>query len=260
MKVKPWLVPALIAVGILLILVSILLPKNSSNRSAPGTDLGFLNEKTGSVVVQNYEMPQPIVLTPHFSLHPKDVIRTSANSEALIQLTNEGQFRIAENSEVLLDLLENQEPVVIVKTGDVFVEKFGQAAPFFWIRKDGQSLSAVDFALADKKNAPKLKEPIPDKTNSNTLSQLDIETVMSSKKNDFFKCYGQTLQKNPLARGQVLIAFKIEKNGQTTKIEISKSEILDNTFKTCLLEVVARTQFKSFSGAAISTIFPLKFE
>ena len=259
MKFKPWLVPALIAVGIILILVSILLPKNSPSRSNSGADLGFLNEKMGSVVVQNYEMPQPIVLTDHFALHAKDVIRTSANSDALIQLTNEGQFRIAENSEILLDLLETQEPIVIVKSGEVFVEKFGQA-PSFWIRKEGQSLSAVDYALADKKNAPKLKDPLPDKLNSNMLTQLDIETVMNGKKNDFFKCYGQTLQKNPLARGQVLIAFKIEKNGQTTKIEISKSEILDNSFKTCLLEVVARTQFKSFSGAAISTIFPLKFE
>lgn len=259
MKIKPWLVPALIAVGIILILISILLPKTSINRVAPGADLGFLNEKTGTVFVQNYEMPQPISLTQNFALHAKDVIRTSANSDALIQLTNEGQFRIAENSEIFLDLLETQEPVVIVKTGDVFVEKFGQA-PSFWIRKDGQSLSALDYALADKKNAPRLKDPLPDKSNSNTLTQLDIEAVMNGKKNDFFKCYGQSLQKNPLARGQVLIAFKIEKNGQTTKIEISKSEILDNAFKTCLLEVVARTQFKSFSGAAISTIFPLKFE
>lgn len=259
MKLKPWFVPALIAVGILLIFASVLLPKSVHRKTVSEIELAFLSEKTGSVVVQNYEMPQPIQLKTNFSLHAKDVIRTENNSDALIQWTNEGQFRITENSEVVLDLLDNHEPVVIVKTGNVFVEKFGHS-PSFWIRKEGQSLSAMDYALADKKNAAKLKDPIPTPLEANTLSQADIEAVMNSKKNDFFKCYGQTLQKNPQARGQVLIAFKIENNGQTTKIEISRSEIGDNSFKTCLLEVVARTQFKSFSGPAITTIFPIKFE
>ncbi|MBC7464632.1 MAG: AgmX/PglI C-terminal domain-containing protein [Bdellovibrio sp.] len=259
MKLKAWLVPALIAVGVLLIFFSTFLTKSSSRKSVSDSDLAFLNEKTGSVTVQNYEMPEPIQLKTNFSLHPKDVIKTDANSDALIQFNNEGQLRLAENTEILLDLLDSQAPVVIVKSGEVFVEKFG-AKPSFWIRKDGQSLSAVDFALADKKNAPKLKDPIPNKLANETLSQNDIEVNMAARKNDFFKCYGQTLQRNLAARGSVLVAFTIEKNGQTSKIEISKSDIQDNTFKSCLMEVVARTQFKSFTGSPISTVFPLKFE
>lgn len=259
MKIKTWLFPALIAAGILLIFLSTILPKTSSRKTVSDSDLAFLNEKSGSVTVQNYEMPEAIALKTNFSLHPKDVIKTDSNSDALIQFNNEGQLRLSENTEVLLDILDNQAPVVIVKSGEVFVEKFG-SKPSFWIRKDGQSLSAIDFALADKKNAPKLKDSIPNKLTNETLSQNDIEVNMSARKNDFFKCYGQTLQKNLAARGAVLISFTIEKTGQTSKIEISKSDISDNTFKTCLMEVVARTQFKSFTGAAISTVFPLKFE
>ncbi|OFZ29024.1 MAG: hypothetical protein A2622_13100 [Bdellovibrionales bacterium RIFCSPHIGHO2_01_FULL_40_29] len=259
MKPKQWLVPALIGVGILIILLSIFGPKSSDRKIIADEDLAFLSEKTGVVYVQNYEMPEPIILKTNYALHPKDVVRTEGGSDALIQFNNEGQFRLSENTEVLIDVLDNKEPVIIVKTGDVFVEKFGRA-PSFWIRKDGKSLSAVDFALVDKKNAPKLKDQLPTQIATSTLSQTDIETVMTAKRTDFFKCYGQTLQKNPQARGQVLIAFKIEKNGQTSKIEISKSDIADMSFKSCLLEVVARTQFKSFSGAPIHTIFPLKFE
>lgn len=259
MKLKSWLVPALMAAGIFLILVSVLVPKSLNRKTVSEVDLAFLSEKSGSVTVQNFEMPEAIQLKNNFGLHPKDIIRTGSSSEALIQFSNDGQFRIPENSEIVLDVLDNQEPVVIVKTGDVFVERFGRK-PSFWIRKDGQSLNALDYALADKKNAPRLKEPLPSHSDSDTLSQTDIEVVMNNKKNDFFKCYGQTLQKNPQARGQVLIAFKIEKNGQTSKIEISKSDIADNSFKTCLLEVVARTQFKPFASAAINTVFPLKFE
>ncbi|MFZ3229771.1 MAG: AgmX/PglI C-terminal domain-containing protein [Pseudobdellovibrio sp.] len=259
MKLKSWLVPALIAAGILLILFSTLYPKSSNRQSVTESDLAFLSDKTGSVTVQNFEMPEAIQLKTNFTLRPKDVIKTGANADALIQFNDEGQLRLSENTEILLDLLDNKSPVVIVKSGEVFVEKFGQK-PSFWVRKDGQSLSAVDFALADKKNAPKLKDAIPSKTTTETLSQSDIETNMTERKNDFFKCYGQTLQKNLAARGSVLLAFTIEKNGQTSKIEISKSDIQDNAFKTCLLEVVARTKFKSFTGPPISTVFPLKFE
>ena len=258
MKIKTWLFPGLIVLGTILIFVSTLLPK-SSRKAVSESDLAFLNEKSGSVTVKNYEMPEPIQLKTNFSLHPKDVVKTDSNSDALIQFNNEGQLRLAENTEVLLDVLDNQAPVVIVKSGDVFVEKFG-AKPSFWIRKDGQSLSAIDFALADKKNAPKLKDQIPNKLDNETLSQNDIEVNMAARKSDFFKCYGQALQKDLTARGSVMLAFTIEKNGQTSKIEVSKSDIQDNTFKTCLMEVVARTQFKSFTGAAINTVFPLKFE
>ncbi len=258
MKLKPWLVPALIGLGIIIITISLFGPKTSGRKVVTAADLAFLSDKSGTVYVHNNEMPEPIILKTNFSLHAKDSIRTEKQSDALIQFDNEGQFLLSENSEILLDLLDNNEPVVIIKTGDIFIEKFGRA-PSFWVRKDGQSLSAVDFALSDKRNATKLKDPYPVKQDS-TLSQTDIETVMNSKKADFFKCFGQTLQKNAQAHGQVLIGFKIEKNGQTSKIEISKSEIPDNSFKTCLLEVVARTQFKSFSGTAIQTIFPLKFE
>ncbi len=258
MKLKPWLVPALIGVGILLILLSIFGPKNLNRQTVTENDLAFLNEKSGIVYVQNYEMPEPILLKSNFALHAKDSIRTEGQADALIQFNNEGQFRLAEKTEILLDVLDNNEPVVIVKTGDIFIEKFGRA-PSFWVRKDGQSLTAVDFALSDRRNAPKLKDPLPTKQET-ALTQTDIEVVMSAKKTDFFKCYGQALQKKPQARGQVLIGFKIERNGQTAKIEISKSDIDDNSFKTCLLEVVARTQFKTFSGEPIHTIFPLKFE
>jgi hypothetical protein len=258
MKLKAWLVPALIAVGVGLILISTLLSRND-RKTVSDSDLAFLNEKTGTVTVQNYEMPEPIQLKSNFSLHPKDVVKTDSNSDALIQFNNEGQLRLSENTEILLDVLDSTAPVVIVKSGEVFVEKFG-AKPSFWIRKDGQSLSALDFALADKKNAPKLKDPIPDKIATETLSQSEIEVNMTARKSDFFKCYGQTLQKNLAARGSVLISFTIEKNGKTSKIEVSKSDIQDNTFKICLMEVVARTQFKSFTGPPINTVFPLKFE
>ena len=105
-----------------------------------------------------------------------------------------------------------------------------------------------------------MQEPIPDQQNKEQISQIEIENILNTKKNDFFKCFGQLIQKKPLASGQVLISFTIEKGGNTSKVEVSKSEINDVSFNSCLIEVVSRTHFRAFSGGPIATVFPLKFE
>ncbi len=256
---KKWLVPALILVGLSLIVVSIWSPKNQSGRDDSADQIARVVEKTGESKVSNNEMPEAIFLRVNSSLKPNDLVQTSDNSDISIQWKNEGQFHVMEKSEVLIDQLENGQYLVVVRSGDIFVEKFGQS-PSFWIRKDGQLLSASDYALSDKSKLSKLKDPIPTKTQMDQFSQAEIENVLNSKKTDFFKCYGQVLQRNPQALGSVLVSFTILNQGQATKVEISRTDINDSQFKSCLTEVVARTQFKSFSGAPITTVFPLKFE
>lgn len=256
---KKWIVPSLFLLGLFLVAISFYGPQSGLRFSRSEPELAVISEKSGTVQLRNNEMPQPISIKLNTSLKARDIIRTDAESDVLIQFNNEGQFRVIEKSEVLIDNLENGNPLVVVRSGDIYIEKFGRA-PSFWIRKDGQLLSAVDFALSDKKNQIKLKEPLPDQSNKPLLSQSDIESILNSKKTDFFKCYGQILQKNPTARGQVLLSFTIEKQGHTSKIEISKSEISDNSFKSCLMEVLARLQFKPFNGSPVTTVFPLKFE
>ncbi len=256
---KKWLVPALILIGSGLIIISIWSPKNQSDRSSAVNELALVIEKSGEVSVLNNEMPESVLLKENSPLGPKDIVRTGDNSDVSIQWKNDGQFRITEKSEVLIDQLDNGQFLVVVRSGDIYIEKFG-AKPSFWVRKEGQLQSAVDFALSDKTKLTKLKDQVPVKTNDGQLSQFEIENLLNAKKTDFFKCYGQVLQRNAQAQGSVLIAFTILNQGQATKVEISKSEINDTAFKSCLTEVVARTQFKSFTGAPVTTVFPLKFE
>lgn len=255
---KKWLVPALILVGLSLIAISIWNPKSQSGRDTSKDEIAHVVEKTGEARVANNEMPDAIPLRVNSSLKAKDIIQTFDASEVAIQLKNEGQFRVTEKSEILLDQLDNGQALVVVRSGDIYIEKFGDSP--FWVRKEGQLMNAVDFALSDKSKLAKLKDPIPNKPNDSQLSQIDIENLLNSKKTDFFKCYGQVLQRNAQAQGSVLIGFTILNQGQTAKVEISRSDIDDLHFKACLVEVVARTQFKGFTGPPITTVFPLKFE
>ena len=259
MKRNNWVVPSLVIVGIVLIFFSIWAPQNNFQLGFSKKNLASIIEKTGSVKVQNSEMPLASDVKPGYTLESRDILRTDTNSEVLVEFNNGGQFRLAEKSEVLVDKLDSGTPLVVIRTGEIFIEKFGKA-PSFWVRKEGQIYSAVDYALVDKKNSSRLTEAIPDQQNKDQISQMEIETILNSKKNDFFKCFGQLIQKNPQASGQVLISFTIEKQGSTSKVEIAKSDINDMSFKSCLLEVVARTRFRPFNGNTIATVFPLKFE
>ena len=258
MKKNNWFVPGLISVGIALILLSLWSPQNKF--SLGKSKFAKLVERAGAVKIKNNEMPAEIQINPGYEIEARDVLRTEGESEAVVEFNGGGQFRLAPSSEVLLDTLDNGQPIVVVRTGEISIEKFGKTNQSFWVRTDGQMYSAVDYVLIDKKNASKLTESIPARPAEEQLTQVEIESTLNSKKSDFFKCFGQLIQRNPQAAGAVLISFTIERQGFATKVEISKSEINDSSFKSCMVEVVSRTKFRPFNGNSITTVFPLRFE
>lgn len=260
MKKNNWLVPSLIVIGFLLVIISIWSPQNKIRLPFAKKKIAKIIEKTGSVKIKNTDISALSDVKITDTIEIRDTLRTDFNSEALIEFYNKGQFRIAEKSEVLIDLLDNGDPLIVIRTGEIFIEAFGKS-PSFWIRKDGQIFNATDYALIDKKSSTRLKaDENNQQKNKDQISQIEIENVLNSKRTDFFKCYGRLIQKDPQASGQVLLSFTIENQGQTSKIEIAKSEIIDSDFKACLIEVVARTKFRPITGNSISTVFPMKFE
>lgn len=259
MKKSSWLAPTLIVVGLLLILVSIWAPQQSTKFGFSQNYISTLIEKLGTVKIQNSEVSGFTDVKINQKIKKKTILRTEADSESLIEFKNGGQFRLPEKSEILIDTLENGAPVVVIRNGDIYIEKLGEA-PSFWIRADGQIYLAADYAILDKKRASYLKESSSEQTSKGHLSQIEIENTLSLKKNDFFKCYGQLIQKDPQATGLVLISFTIENHGKPKKVVISKSDIQDKNFQSCLQEVVVRSQFRNFSGTPVTTVFPLKFE
>ncbi|MCC2677465.1 MAG: putative lipoprotein LipL45 [Pseudobdellovibrio sp.] len=259
MKRNNWFVPAVITAGIILIVLSIWAPQSRFIKNFSDSNFARLIERTGVVKLQNNEMSAEISINSNYKIEALDVLRTEPGSEAVIEFNGGGQFRISEKSEVVVDQLDNGNPLVVVRSGEVFVEKFGKS-PGFWIRSEGQLYSASDFVVLDRKNASRLMDPLPSQKGLAQITQAEIEVILNSKKNDFFKCFGQLIQKSPQATGQVLISFTIERQGLPSKVEVSKSDINDPHFKNCLSEVVARTRFRSFTGDPIATVFPLKFE
>lgn len=259
MKLNNFFVPGLMIIGVSLIAVSIFAPQKKISSLFESESIAVVVEKTGAVFFQNNQMPLPAEVEKKQLLQARDLLRTSESSEILIEFNNGGQVRLAEKSEALIDLLDNGQPLIVVRTGELTVEKFG-SEPGFWLRQNGQLYSSTDYALLEKSQHSQLTEALPSSQTMEQISQIEIENTLNAKKNDFFRCYGQLIQRLPQATGQVLLSFTIEKLGRTSQVEISNSDINDAVFKSCLIEIVSRTRFRTFTGAPVTTVFPLRFE
>lgn len=261
---KNRVVIGLIAIGLLLILVSVFLPTKSFDLLA-ATELAKItdinSDSPNGVITRGLDQYDDIPAKKGLKIRHLDLIKTNPLSDAVITFSQTGgEVRVLENSEVLIEQLDDKNALVTVRTGDVFIERFGKE-PSFWVRKEGRQLTAMDYALSNEKNVESLRQKgLKTAQPANVLPQSKIEEILASKKSDFFRCYGQLIQKTEQAYGQVLISFEINPNGKVAKIEINRSDITDKSFKSCLIEVVARTMFPKFSGSPITTVFPLKFD
>lgn len=257
---KSWFVPGLIILGLLLIVASLVVPNQT---------VDFLDKKyvatvvdiSGSALTQGLDQIDSIQLKTDSKIKNLDLIKTEAGSDVLIVLTTTGgEFLLQENSEALIEETESGTVLVTVRQGDLMVYEFGKK-PSFDIRKEGRQLSAMNYALSNEKNADHIRKSGKSFTVDETvLTQSKIEEILNSKKSDFFRCYGQLIQKTEQAHGQIILSFEISSIGKVTQVDVTKSDINDDVFKACVSEVIARTQFPRFSGKSMTTVFPLKFE
>lgn len=111
---------------------------------------------------------------------------------------------------------------------------------------------------------PDILPPLPDTASVDSLGETltggYIRSLLQSQHKNFQRCFTQLLQKQPAAKVQANIFFRIERNGRVTNIKVMQSDLTDTQFENCLSEVVNRVVFKAFRGEPIDTSFPLLFE
>lgn len=267
---KSWLIPGLIIAGIALIVTALIIPSRSIDTLGKKV-IATVTEITGSATVEGLDQTDTADIQKKTKIKNLDVIKTKAGAEASIELsTIKAEVRILENSNVLFE--ENTEGSIIltIKEGDVIIDSLGNKTDdqgpgaHFWIRKDGRQLSALDYAITNEKNtlsSPTQKSKFASQIKkSDVLSQSKIEEILNTKKNDFFRCYGQLIQKEEQAHGQLLLSFEILPTGKVAAVDVTKTDINQPSFLSCLKEVVMRTTFPPFNGKSITTVFPLKFD
>lgn len=262
-----WLIPSLIIVGVISVALSLFIASQTEKNKPGARPLARIELNLGKVFVLRNNMTHKESLTRKAQLFALDSVETGVDGDATMEFDTAYRIRIPENSLITLDE-ENERIVLIIKRGDLQVENFGRENSVF-ISRDGVRWSATDYEMNYKKQAPddSLPELAPADTTISTappaiegLTSEFIQSTLTTHRSSFFKCYTQLLQKTPGVVGQASISFTIEPTGKVTQAEIASSTLSDPQFKKCLLEATRRVEFKVFTGAPISTVFPLRFE
>lgn len=265
-KKTNWIIPALVGIGVLSLLLSVFIASQTEKQKPGDRPLARLELNLGKVFVLRKNLTQKEILTRRATLFALDSVETGPDGDATMEFDSAYRIRVPENSMITLDA-ENDRIVLIIKRGDVQVENYGREGSVY-VSKEGVRWNATDYEMNYKKQAPpdSLPELAPTDTATPETPKVEgltadhIQDTLKTYRPSFFKCYTQLLQKTPGVVGQASLSFTIERTGRVNQAEVASSSINDADFKKCLIEAIRRAEFKSFFGAPISTVFPLRFE
>jgi hypothetical protein len=232
-----------------------------------GNRLATLVHETGKVEVIRAVYSQRSKVDARAELGNFDSVETFEIGEATLIFESGYHLRLFENSLVTLQRVsdrENYHVLLIIKRGDIRIDKLGREGELF-IAKNGEQILASKYNDSElKKIPPKPKhEDVDSRQPSPSLTEDEIASTMSSNRDRFFRCYSRLVQGHPQVKGDVSLAFTIETSGKPNLLEVTTHltpTVDDSEFKKCLREVIARIEFKPFSGPSVSTVFPLKFD
>jgi hypothetical protein len=216
------------------------------------TEVAKIIEFSGSVFINESDK----VETPR-ELKNLDTFTTKENSDALLSFIDGSQLRVFENTNLIISK-EVKQKIINLNYGEVQFEELPKDSDSILISINNKRYNARDFEFEYKKNKHILIK------NENTLTQDSIQQTLSAHKQDFYRCYLKALQKNPGLTGQATMQFQIERSGKVLAPQLNLQMNLqtqnNSELKECLIEILDRIQFKSFTGEAITATFPLRFE
>lgn len=260
------LISGLLIFGLITVALSFIVQYRQQNRTANQFQLGQVEHVTGNVWILAPGFEKKRKLTRLSALLPGETIETEDTGEALISFDNTASVRIFPDSLVLVernDLTDTIQDTLIIQRGEIRVEEGGRPDEFF-VSKNGTRVAGADYhklALAAEPIAKPVATTDPNSTEAEGgLSEDEIVGILRAQRGNFMKCYTALLQKQPDAKGDMSLNFTIENTGKVGLIEIASVALKDDELKKCITNVLARVQFRAFSGTPISTFFPLTLE
>jgi hypothetical protein len=288
---------AVLVTGIILVSFSFYFKSSPKNQSQKF--LGKVLVERGHVSILKQQQTESFSILKKSEVFLKDTLETGPDSEAMIALENQYQFRLFENSQVLFDQ-EKEGLIVYIQKGQINFENFGPEGKL-WVADQGRRIpptiyqsssepQLVDFGKNNPNNSlemPTIKETeliestqsnaneeSSEKKNSETnlktsltgsrnkegLSQAYITQVLTSHSPIFLKCFAGVLQKDIKANGSASMSFMIQNNGKTSKAEVTSTNIKDPDFFVCLKEALNRMEFHPFKGEAMQVVYPFLFK
>lgn len=254
---KNWTLPLLVGLAVVFFGLSYFISRTADQQSGL-SPLASAEDIRGTVYGLRKNSTKREKLSRSWSVASLDSMETGGDGEFVLKFETGYEVRVLDSTLLTLDK-EEDRVILIIKRGDVHIEKFGSDGKLV-ISKEGRRFQAPEYEMQYKNSKSNLALTTPPSNNSQQLTSQQIQDTLNSHKNDFYRCYTQLLQKTPGVSGQSNLAFTIDPSGRVVNPSISSSSLSDKNFQACLVEVISRIHFKSFPGESISTVFPIKFE
>lgn len=260
------LISGLVVFGLMALGLSFWVQYRQQKKTAQQFRVAQVEHVTGNVWILSSGFEKKRKVDRMSALMPGETLETEDTGEARILFDNTATVRVFPESMILVernDLSDNIQDTLIVQRGDIRVEEPGRPGEFY-ISKNGTRVAAADYHKLALANEP-IAKPVPSVDPNSTeaeggLSEDEIVGILRAQRGNFMKCYTTLLQKQPDAKGDLSLNFTIENTGKVGLIEVASANLKDEDLKKCVTAVLARVQFRAFSGTPISTFFPLTLE
>ncbi len=265
----------LLFLGLGFIFAVLFAPKVFNKGPEPKNMVANLQATNGSIIVTRHVSRQKKRIKNGEKIYEFDWLETGSTGEGLLVFNNGAQVKIRPQTALTIENFADNKYNLLLRRGDIEIVSAGKTESL-WIIRDGERILAENYqpALNDLVIQAELtptptNSPEPDSITAPTTTEKEqgegltndyIATILRQQRQNFFRCYSQLLQKMPDSKGRLSISFSIEPNGKINNSQIVTTTFTDDSFHRCIIDVVSRVQFHSFSGSAISTLFPLKFE
>lgn len=246
----------------LLLLAFVFFYKDKPNPVSGEKKLGFVQQQTGDIYVFDSNSLSKNKVNRQSPVFHMDRIETADFGSGELVLTNTDSVLIIDASTVQIEQADSSDEILIsILKGDIQVRNTNPENQTI-VSKNGKRVFLKDYnesLLKKETTTVDEKNNLDQNSNTNVNTEMFINSLQRNK-SAFYKCYTQLLQKSPEAKGLLELSITISENGKTKESQVASSEINDQSFKTCIIEVTKRIQFPAFSGEAVSIMFPIQFE
>ncbi len=261
-----------------------------STKKAEASLVAQITSVRGEISLRHGEANEETKLTSNEMLRAQQVLVTGPDGIATLVFNNGLKLGVKENSRlvaefettgherILVTVLDGQiefsavatdDSVRVFKNGTLLTKDSAAFSPLIVSSEETiNEPDDVSITAAQPEETPAPTEAATEekpKTNPDDekLENLEIEDAIVAKRAYFQRCYLGYLQRNgqTSASGRVTLGFVIENNGKVSSQKIVQSPFSDDALNNCLLEVVSRITFQSFSGPRVSVAeFPIELK
>jgi len=229
--------------------------------------VGSIEDIAGDTDIRMPDSLNPEPAKKGQAVRHQDTITTGNGARAIVRLKGGLAIELEPETSLVFELIDHT--LITVQRGNFKIIEKGSVGHEVVILKDGvlqdpegRTIPAANLLKADAGDAePEASTaPTPPPDDGSTLSDAYISSVVQSKKGFMNRCYAQALRNNPGLSGQIHLTFSIAPNGDVSSLKVLKSTINDGDLQKCVLSVLERARFRSFTGDPVVVNYPIYFE